>query len=255
MYTHGLTSSVFRHTHVRVARVLQGAGYPVVAGNNRGTALATPLLQRSGSRILGGAWFEQIEDATKDILAWMDLARDTDAKRIVLLGHSLGAIKAILYASETRDTRLAGLVLASPPLRGFSRPPDPALIARASKAVAEGRPQELIDLGALGLAFGRLSAATIVSWSSIGDVARRLRPTDYPVLAVFGTEEADIGGQAELDQLAELVPGRFTGTMISGADHMYAGHEAEAARLIAGWIGSQVTSPSGILSAESSLPL
>ena len=248
VYTHGLTSTVFRQTHVRVARGLQNAGYAVVAGNNRGTALATPLLQRSGPRVLGGSWFERIEDAVTDIRAWMDVAAASGAKRIVLLGHSLGAIKAIRYAAETRDARLAGLVLASPPLRGFSRPPDPALVARASRAVDEGRAQELIDLDAAGVAFGRLSAATVLSWASIGDIAPRLRSTDHPVLAIFGTEEADIGGQAELDRIAELLPGRFTGTMIAGADHTYDGHEAEAAELIAGWIGSVVT---GSLSAAS----
>src|SRR3989442_4431401 len=63
VYTHGLTSTVFRQTHVRVARGLQNAGYPVVAGNNRGTALATPLLQRSGPRVLAGSWFARIQAA------------------------------------------------------------------------------------------------------------------------------------------------------------------------------------------------
>src|SRR2546428_6401316 len=194
VYTHGLASTVFRQPQVRVGRGLQSAGYPVVAGNNRGAALATPLLQRSGPRVLGGSWFERIEDAVTDIRAWMDVAAASGAKRIVLLGHSLGAIKAIRYAAETRDARLAGLVLASPPLRGFSRPPDPALVARASRAVDEGRAQELIDLDAAGVAFGRLNAATVLSWASVGDIAPRLRSTDHPVLAIFGTEEADIGG-------------------------------------------------------------
>src|SRR5438552_2937630 len=83
VYTHGVTSTVFRQTHVRVGRELQRAGYTVVAGNNRGTALATPLLQRSGARVLGGSWFDRFEDAPKDIGAWVAVAVAGGAKRIV----------------------------------------------------------------------------------------------------------------------------------------------------------------------------
>ena len=248
MYTHGVTSTVFRQTHVRVARGLQGAGYTVVAGNNRGTALATPLLQRAGPRVLGGSWFERLEDAPKDISAWIAVAAARGATRIVLLGHSLGAIKAIIYASERRDG-LAGVVLASPPLRAFARPPEAETLARARRASDEGRQQELIEL-ANPLTFGRTSAATLLSRAALGDPAPLLGQVGVPVLAIYGTEEADTGGQEDLDRMRQLVAGSFTGAMIAGADHMYTGHEAEAAEIIGGWIGSRV-----MLSAESSLPL
>src|SRR5256712_12432780 len=69
VYTHGVTSTVFRQTHVRVGRELQRAGYAVVAGNNRGTALATPLLQRSGARVIGGSRVGPLEGAAQDIRA------------------------------------------------------------------------------------------------------------------------------------------------------------------------------------------
>ncbi|HEV8468980.1 MAG TPA: alpha/beta fold hydrolase [Candidatus Limnocylindria bacterium] len=248
MYTHGITSTVFRQTHVRVGRELQRAGYTVVAGNNRGTALATPLLRRAGPRILGGSWFERVEDAAKDIDAWIAVATAGGAKRIVLFGHSLGAIKAILYASERRAA-LAGLVLASPPLRAFARPPEAEALARARRAVDEGRPQELIEL-ANPLTFGRTSAATLLSRAALGDPASLLRQVAVPILAIYGTEEADTGGQEDLDRMRQLVAGSFAGAMIAGADHMYTGHEAAAAEVIGGWIGSRV-----MLSAESSLPL
>src|SRR2546427_7955051 len=161
VYTHGVTSTVFRQTHVRVGRELQRAGYTVVAGNNRGTALATPLLQRTGPRVLGGSWFDRFEDAPKDMRAWIAVAAAGGAKWIVLLGHSLGAIKAILYASE-RPAPLAGLVLASPPLRAFSRPPGAETLARGGRAGGEGRPPELIEV-ARPLAFGRTRAAARLS--------------------------------------------------------------------------------------------
>src|SRR5256712_2286083 len=241
VYTHGLTSTVFRQTHVRVARGLQNAGYAVVAGNNRGAALATPLLQRSGARVLGGSWFDRFEDAAKDIGAWVAVAVAGGAKRIVVLGHSLGAVKALLYGSEPRDG-LAGLILASPPLRAFDRPPDAEPLARARRAVDEGRPQELIEL-ANPLTFGRTSATTLLSRAAVGDLTSRLRSVRLPVLAIYGSEETDIGSQDDLDRMRQLVAGSFTGALIAGADHMYTGHEAQAAEITAGWIGSTVTGP------------
>lgn len=240
VYTHGLTSSVFRKGHVLIGRALAEAGCTVIAGNNRGSGLAYPLPQRSGPRVLGGSWFERLADAPKDLDAWIDVALGAGAKSIVLLGHSLGAIKAVVYASERADGRLAGLVLASPPLRAFASPAKSDLVAAATRAVAEGRPEELLDLGAPGLTFGRLSAATVLARSDLGDVAPLVRSIGCPVLGIYGTEEPDVGGQNDLDHLVQIAPDRFTGALVAGADHLYTGREREAAGVISRWIESTV---------------
>jgi pimeloyl-ACP methyl ester carboxylesterase len=210
----------------------------VIAGNNRGAAFAYPLPHRSGTRVLGGAWFERLEDASLDIDAWIAVALAAGARRIVLLGHSLGAIKAILYASDHPERRLAGLVLASPPLRAFAAAPDPAVVSAATAAVAEGKPQLLIDLPAPGLLFGCTSAATVLSRSAVGDPAPRLRSIGCPILALYGTEEVEIGGQSDLDRLSGLAPHHFTGALVANANHLYADREREAASVVSGWIGS-----------------
>ena len=104
VYTHGVTSSVFRKTHVLIGRSLSDAGWTVIAGNNRGAALAYPLLHRSGTRVLGGAWFERLEDAAIDIDAWIDAALAAGAKRIVLFGHSLGALTCFEVTRQLRSS-------------------------------------------------------------------------------------------------------------------------------------------------------
>jgi pimeloyl-ACP methyl ester carboxylesterase len=247
VYTHGITGSVFRPTHVLVGRALERAGYAVVAGNNRGTGVATSFLRRSGQRFLGGSWFERLEGAISDIASWMDVAAAGGARRIVLLGHSLGAAKVVMYASERRDPRLVGLVLASPAFRlasGQRRIAD-EILTRARRALDEGRPEELIELGDQGLTYGRMSAATLIDYvsgraSPWSETAPRLGAIDCPVLAFYGTAEPDIGGQAELDRIATLVPGSFTASLLPDADHLYVGREAAAAALVAAWIGSVV---------------
>jgi alpha-beta hydrolase superfamily lysophospholipase len=244
VYTHGITGSVFRPAHVRIGRALAQAGYVVVAGNNRGTGVATALAQRGGARLLGGSWFERLADSVKDIAAWIAVASSA-ASRIVLLGHSLGGVKAILYASE-RGERLSGLVLASPALRLVSRFSDPEVLRRARRAVDEGRPDELIALDPQAtLVFGRLSAATLLDRASPGidpwaDGGARIARVRCPTLAFYGTEEADVGGTAELERLATLMRGRFTSAMLPGADHLYTGHESEAAAIVARWIAGAV---------------
>jgi len=240
VYVHGLTSSVFRRGHVLIGRALAEAGCTVIAGNNRGSALAYPLLLHSGGRVLGGTWFERLEEAARDLDAWIDLAIGTGARTVLLLGHSLGAIKAIVYAAEHADRQLAGLVLASPPLRAFATPTRPDLMAAAGRAVAADRPDELLDLGAPGVTFGRISAATLLSRAAIGDVTRRLRSTGCPILGLYGTAEPDIGGQDDLDRLAEVASERFTGALIPEADHLYTGREKEVAVVIGAWIESTV---------------
>ena len=248
VYTHGATSSVLRPTHVRIGRALAASGLTVFAGNNRGTGLATVFLTRAGTRVLKGSWFERVEDAKIDLAAWLDVAAAGGAKRIVLLGHSLGGAKVVLYASERHDDRLAGLVLASPAFHLVSgeRPVDPAVVARARQAVDAGRPQELVDLGDFPLTFGKMSAATVLDyttgranpWSA---TSPRLRAIACPVLAFYGTNEPDVGGQAEFDRMRPLVSAPFSATLIAGADHMYVGHEEEAAGLIREWIHSLVS--------------
>ena len=62
-----------------------------------------------------------------------------------------------------------------------------------------------------------------------------------PLLAFFGTREPDIGGEADLELLTSAIrrhssgPSRVNTVMIRGADHMYAGEEAQVAQTIAAW--------------------
>jgi pimeloyl-ACP methyl ester carboxylesterase len=257
VYTHGATSSFLRPTHVTIGRALARDGFTVIAGNNRGSGLATVFQTRSGERICVGTWFERLADGMVDIAAWIDLAAAAGAKRVVLLGHSLGAAKAVLYASERPDPRLAGLVLASPAFHLVSgeRPVDPQVVERARRAVEAGRPAELVDLGDFPLIFGRMSAATVLDYATgranvWGPTAPRLRAVGCPVLGFYGTSEPAIGGQAELERIAHLVRGSFTAMLITGADHMYIGHEEEAAAVVANWIRGAVVRSSAAASAS-----
>ena len=200
VYTHGVSGSVFRQAHVRVARALQSHGWTVLAGNNRGNGLATPLLQQSGPRLLGGSWFERVEDSVMDISAWIDIAEARGGTAITLLGHSLGAFKAVLYASGPRGQDLSGVVLASGVFDLATRFAQlPERLGEARRAVDRNDAEELIAYGpSNGPTFGRVSARTYLDRAS-QIVDPWAEPSLFekitcPVLAFYGRNEPDVGG-------------------------------------------------------------
>jgi hypothetical protein len=72
-----------------------------------------------------------------------------------------------------------------------------------------------------------------------------------PMLAWFGTREADVGTPADLGPLKSTLerlpsgPARVDVAMIQNADHMYNGEEAQVARTLADWIHRVVLTRKG----------
>jgi hypothetical protein len=67
-----------------------------------------------------------------------------------------------------------------------------------------------------------------------------------PILAWFGTDEADIGTAADLELLETTLKRHATGpssvktVMIQNAGHMLGGEEAQAAQVLATWVDDVV---------------
>ena len=66
-------------------------------------------------------------DEPKDISAWIDFAEHQGFKHVVLVGHSAGWATIRGYQADTKDSRVAGMVLAAGQARGGSNALDPAL--------------------------------------------------------------------------------------------------------------------------------
>lgn len=124
-------------------------GLGVVCANNRGHDIAWAA---PGGRGYRGNAFERIEDCRLDLEPTIDLAIDRGARAVILMGHSLGAVKILYYQGERQDGRVAGMIPTSPPRLSYTRflaSEDAAVyrahLERAQRLVAEGRPNELID--------------------------------------------------------------------------------------------------------------
>jgi alpha-beta hydrolase superfamily lysophospholipase len=242
VWIHGNAAAFYDPPYVRFGREMAALGYPVVIGNTRGHDIATSLWN-AGSRLPfgggGGSGWERLEDAPRDLAAWVDVAAAVQPGSVVLAGHSTGAQRVVLYQAERQDARVAGLVLASPALRGFMPPGE---LEAAERLVAEGRGQEVTPAQPFAPWY-RQSAQTVVNKAAVLSHlldADNGEPTiaaiRSSILAFFGSSEH--GSEATLAAIQRQAKGatRVDTRTIEGADHFYGGHEPEVARVIAEWI-------------------
>jgi pimeloyl-ACP methyl ester carboxylesterase len=245
LWLHGAWDNFYKPTLVYVSRELIKLGYASVAGNDSGHDLATALRKGGQAPVLGGHWWELLERSPDDVALWIDFVEGLGFQRIVLVGHSLGATKALYYQAQRHDPRLLGLVVASPPSpatceNAFGSTEAAAL---AHQMVAQGRGRDLLPWGSVPVSQGTASAQTYLSLSSLTSLVygphgavTRIR---CPLLAFYGTNEPHIGTAADLEAMRQSAHAASSveTALIEGADHLYAGYEAQVAATIARWIG------------------
>jgi alpha-beta hydrolase superfamily lysophospholipase/molybdopterin converting factor small subunit len=240
VFVHGLTGRFSSPVTVGICRALAARGIAAISGNNRGHDFGFPVNRPDGTRTLYGGGWERFTEAPLDIAAWIDRATVERPGGVILIGHSLGALKVGQYQASRQDPRVKVLVAASPPL-GASRL-NPELLALARQMVADGREQDLLPWGSSRAGAGTHSAGTYLdrergNLDVYGDHTANppVSRIAVPLLALFGTDEAWVGGAAELAVIrrhATASP-RVETCLIAGADHSYTGLTDEAGAAIA----------------------
>lgn len=90
------------------------AGHAVLRINTRGhDGLASIPGKKKSQR--GGAAFECIADCVHDISAWCDYLVAQQVERIILVGHSMGGVKAMYSQAHAAHPAVQSLVCLSPP--------------------------------------------------------------------------------------------------------------------------------------------
>ncbi len=119
--------------------------------NTRGHDYCYTGMSRMGIRRLG-AGYERIEQCIQDIDAWMEWAASRYAK-VVLLGHSLGALKAVYYQRYQCHDSLKKVIAISPPrlsykafMEGERSAEFRQSIENSRTAIREGEPERLVDV-------------------------------------------------------------------------------------------------------------
>jgi len=244
IWVHGLTGRFYAKSSILTGRDLAAAGYTFISGNNRGHDFGARIPRKDGDALLAGGGWERFDESPHDVDAWITFATSLGFERVVILGHSLGALKVAYYQAQRQDPRVAGLVAASAALRAAR--PDPDLVRLAERMEAEGKAQDLLPWGSSRAGAGTHSAATFLNRVRTGldqyglDVADPAIGTiRCPILAFFGTVQ-DTGDQADLEMIRRNAKAteRVDTAIVEGADHVYTGRESAVAQVVLSWLGT-----------------
>ena len=244
VWMHGFTGRFYEHHAVSIGRRLAERGHLFVTGNNRGHDFGAAIHRADGGASLrAGAWWESFEEHRFDFAAWVAFTVGLGFDRVVLVGHSLGAVKVVHYVANCQDARIAALVSASGPAFLGRRIRDASdRLDLASRLVADGRGRDLLPEDPSGRV---TSAETYVARAraemDIYGLDRDDPPIGRircPILFVLGSEEPEIATRDELPILQRNASAAPTtdSLYVEGADHVYRGHEGAVADGIADWL-------------------
>ena len=213
-------------------------GCSVLRVNSRGHDLA----YTSPKGPLGAA-FEIVDEFRLDSRAWLDFAVHAGFRRIVLWGHSLGAVKVVYSLAVDEDPRVVAAIASSPPrlhyesVLGGEHQETVESIARAQELLAAGKPDELVSVDQLP----SMSARTVID--KYGPTDRydffvHLPKVPVPLLLTIGGLENGL----RFDALAKEGPAlaaaqaNLTFASVDGADHSYMSRIPEVWELTRAWL-------------------
>ncbi len=245
---HGVGSNFYgSRMMAEVAEAVAEWGCDCLRVNLRGHDYCYTGMSRMGVRRLGSA-YERVEQCLEDLDAWLAWA-DERYQRVILLGHSLGAIKALYYQVHRSPQSLQALpslrqvIAISPPrlsYQAFSQGQQSVefqqSIQNARDAMEAGSPQKLVDVTVpfplLMTAASYLDKYGPQEKYNIEQLLDGLQlPTDF----IYGGHELQFGGVAFAgldDSIPELVrradvTSQVTVQVVPDADHLYSQHTSD----------------------------
>lgn len=248
LHCHGMAGNFYENRFVNVTGLkLISEGIAFCAMNNRGhDFIADFIVEKNGKieyrRI--GEVYERIEDSVKDIAAWVNFLKAKGFTKLILMGHSLGAVKAVLYASEHQH-QLSGLILASPPdMLGLARnEKDFGKKIKEAKELVDSKQENTllketvfdsypISAGTYLNLFGDDSAANVFSIKS-GKESEKLKAISIPLLIIFGEKDECFDYNPEgITKFFRKQSPDATFTILPNANHIYLNEENAFAKKV-----------------------
>ena len=170
------------------------------------------------------------------------------ANRILLVGHSLGAVKAILTMAQDPHSHVAALIGISPPQLSYSQFASSTqgtmfseTFARAERLVEQGQPGTLLEVQ-LPLPMVITAAGYVEKYGPHEryNYLKFLRTVHIPTLVIFGGHEVESnmafqGGPEAVGALA-AVESRIEVETVPGADHFYTAKRFEVIHVMDRWL-------------------
>ena len=111
LFFHGDGGHFYRRLYMELAERLAASGFGVLMANRRGHDLVSSGV--SGGPLAGYA-FETVAESSIDVTAWLQLLRDRGHRRMVVGGHSGGAVRSVYAQSSERFPDVVGVLPVSP---------------------------------------------------------------------------------------------------------------------------------------------
>jgi pimeloyl-ACP methyl ester carboxylesterase len=245
---HGTGGSFYSSTLFDAfAERLLPLGCAVLCVNTRGHDLMSTAATAQGGKRQGAA-YEVVDDCRHDLAAWLDWLRQRIGPRVGLLGHSLGAVKALYAAAREPGLSPACVAALSPPRLSHSwfcsSPEGPQFqdtFALAQRRVEAGEATTLLEVR-LPLPFVTTAGGCVEKYGPDEryNYLRFAADTPCPTLVTLGGAEVEDnmafrGAWEELRGLAAR-HGRMRTTVVPGADHFYSGVRGELIGRVIDWL-------------------
>lgn len=229
---------------------LHAAGYPTLTVNTRGHDSVFGAQLGSVRKRLGAA-YEIVDDCRADIAAWIKFLTDRGHERVILLGHSLGAIKAVYAQANDRHPGVVAVIAVSPPrlsYTAFMNVQESSLffesMSIARDLAKEGAGDELFTAK-----FPFPLLITADSYIDKYGPAERYNILEFtaqlhcPALFTYGSKELAHGGIAfaGMPEAINKLPMHGTREVVTidGADHFYSGVQDRLASRVGEWLREQ----------------
>ena len=233
----------------KIGPALAKLGINVLLANTRGHDWYYSQWIGGSFRQLGAA-YEVVAECCEDVRTWLDFLRRRGWSRVVLTGHSLGAIKSVYALTHEPELNVAGLIAISPPrlsYAAFEHSPEASpeflgSIRTAQQLVEEGRGSELF--WARHPFNAQISATSYLDKYGPAeryDIYPLLSSIACPSLFTYGSKELSglgvpFAGVVELVQQAQPPNGPIDVEIVPEADHVYTGVQSELIKRIEGWL-------------------
>lgn len=226
-----------------LAAACTSAGVAALRVNTRGHDTICTVKTRIGGLLQGGA-FESVDECRHDIDGWVQFLTEQGYERVVLIGHSLGAIKALYSQSQAANPAVAAVIPVSPPRlnhdvfrQADSSPPFLDSLAQAQALVADGQANTVFHAK---FPFPmHMTASTFLDKygpESRYDILKFAHNVTVPCHFVYGELELAQGGIAfhELDSAVAGLDWRQPPSIeiVPAANHFYSGVEDQLEQLI-----------------------
>ena len=245
---HGVAGNFYTSsTFDAVIPALQQLGLTTLSVNTRGHDSVFGASLGNIRRRFGAA-YEIVADCRLDIAAWTEFLASRGHERIVLIGHSLGAIKAVYCQAHDKLPQVAAVIAASPPRLSYSAFMSAEesstffeSFSTADQMTKAGRGDDLFT--------SKFPFPLLITASAYIDkygpaerynILKFAADVPCPALFTYGSKELEQGGIAFAGLPEALLslphPDRRQVAVVAGADHLYTGVGDDLAAAMTTWL-------------------